>query len=64
MLAVVLLGVPLVSYLWETLNLLLAWKAPLGRLVVSVGSLALFLLLLYVLGKRVTTMETPVEKGE
>lgn len=49
----VLLGLPLVGYLWETLNELLALEADATRLLISVPVLALLGGLLWMLSKAV-----------
>ena len=47
----VLLGVPMVAYLWETLNQLLALRLDPRRLLISLPVLAAFVGLLAVLGR-------------
>ncbi len=48
----VLLGIPLVGYLWETVHQVLSLHAEPLRLLISVPVLAVFLLLLRWLGAR------------
>lgn len=51
------LGIPLVAYLWETLNEALALKFDPPRLAISVAALALFLGLLFLLKKSIQSKE-------
>ena len=53
MLLFVLLGFPLVGYLWETLNQLMSAEVNTSRLLWSVPVLLLLLVVLTVLGKRI-----------
>ena len=48
----VVLGMPLVAYLWETLHQVLALHVEPVRLLVSVPVLALFVALLWLLGRK------------
>lgn len=50
----ILLGMPLVAYLWETLHQILAWHVEPTRLLISVPVLGLFLGLLFLLGRKLT----------
>ena len=52
-LALVLVGAMLVAYLWETLNQLMTGHVDWRRLLLSLPVLALFLLLLRVIARRV-----------
>ena len=48
----VLLGMPLVAYLWETLHQILALHVDITRLLISVPVLGLFIGLLTLLGRK------------
>ena len=50
----VVLGLPLVAYLWETLHQILAWHVEPTRLLISVPVLGLFVALLFALGRKLT----------
>lgn len=52
------LGIPLVAYLWETLNQALALHFNPARLGISVAALALFLGLLFRLKKSIQSKES------
>lgn len=51
----ILLGMPLVAYLWETLHQILAWHFEPTRLLLSVPVLALFVGLLFVLSRKLAS---------
>ena len=53
----VLLGTPMVAYLWETLNVLLSGGVEPGRLGMSVVVLALFAALLMLLSRAIHALE-------
>ena len=48
----VVLGMPLVAYLWETLHQLLAWHFEPTRLLLSIPIMGLFLGLLFALSRK------------
>ncbi len=52
----VLIGVPLVAYLWETFSELLALRFQPIRLLIAIPVLALFSGLLYVLSRQISRM--------
>ena len=51
----IVLGMPLVAFLWETLHQILAWHVEPVRLLISVPILGLFLGLLYALNRKLTS---------
>ena len=51
---IIVLGMPLVAYLWETLHQVLAWNIDPTRLLISVPVLGLFVGLLFVLSRKLT----------
>ena len=51
----ILLGMPLVAYLWETLHQILAWHFELTRLLISVPVLGLFVGLLFALNRKLAS---------
>lgn len=53
----VLLGIPLVAYLWHTLNGILAGEADPQRIIVAAALLAAFLLLLALAGRSFRRLE-------
>jgi hypothetical protein len=54
----ILLGTPLVAYIWETLNLLVAGHVDLVRLVILVPAVALLAGLLVLLSRTVANWES------
>lgn len=54
----VVLGTPLVAYIWETLNLLVAGHVNLTRLVILVPAIVLFAGLLILLSRSVANWES------
>ena len=59
----VLLGFPLVGYLWDTLNELLALEVNTTRLLLTVPVIALLGALLWMLSKAVNRWQTPTDPG-
>ena len=53
MAVIVVIGLPMVAYLWETINELLALEFDPVRLAISVPLLAVFLGFLVVIGRRI-----------
>ncbi len=51
----IVLGMPLVAYLWETLHQILAWHVEPTRLLTSLPVLALFLILLFALSRKLAS---------
>ena len=58
----VLVGLPMVAYLWETINELLALKVDLVRIGISIPVLALLIGFLAIVGRRVNAWHSEPEK--
>ncbi len=51
----IVLGMPLVAYLWETLHQVLAWHVEPTRLLISVPVFGLFLGLMFALSRKLAS---------
>lgn len=59
-----LAGIPLVAYLWETLNLLLALRFELQRMLISLPILLALLVILYLVARTVQRLEPSRSSSE
>ena len=59
----VLVGMPLVAFLWETLNDLLALQPVASRMINSIPALLIFVGLLALLSNRISRLMPPNETG-
>ncbi len=63
MVVFVVIGLPMVAYLWETINQILALELDPVRIAVSVPLLAIFLGFLAVIGRRINRWHALHQQG-